>query len=173
MYLAFVVVAIPTHNSEKHLGTVLLKARSNFSHILVVDDGSEDDTVRIAKAAGVDIIRHPVSLGRAAVYRSLLRAVMEKNPEALVVLNGNGYCDPDDISQVLDPVLSGDAEIVEWAETGFAAYSGSVLHSLMVRENRILVDGSRLQKEPTIKILGNNSQTATHEEGMVKSELGG
>ncbi len=173
MHLAHVVVAIPTHNSEKHLGTVLLKARSRFSHILVVDNASEDDTVRIAKAAGADIVRHPMKLGTEAVYRSLLRAAIDRDPEVLVVLNGDGHCNPDDISGVLDPVLSGDAEIVECAETGFAAYSGSVLHSLMVRENRIQVDESRLEKEPTIKILGNSGQTATHEEDMVKSELGG
>ena len=173
MSLAYVVVAIPTHNNEKHLGTVLLKARSSFSHILVVDDASEDDTVRIAKAAGVDIVRHPMNLGMGAVYRTVLRAAIDKNPEVLVVLNGNGHCNPEEISRVLDPVLSGDAEIVKCSKTGFAAYSGSVLHSLMVRESRIQVDESRLEKEPAIKILRDSSQTATPEESMVRSELGG
>lgn len=173
MHLAHVVVAIPTHNNEKYLGTVLLKARNRFSHILVVDNASEDDTVRIAEAAGVDVVRHPMSLGRAAVCRSLLRAGIDRDPEVLVVLNGNGYCNPDEISRVLDPVLSGDAEIVECSETGFVAYSGSVLHSLMVREDRIQVDESRLGKEPTIKILSNDSQTANREENMIRSELGG
>lgn len=173
MRLAYVVVAIPTHNNEKHLGTVLLKARSSFSHILVVDDASEDDTVRIAKAAGVDIVRHPMNLGMGAVYRSVLRAATERNPEVLVVLNGNGHCDPEEISRVLDPVLSGDAEIVECHQTGFAAFSGSVLRGLIVRENRIQVDESRLENEPTIKILRDSSQTATREEGMMRSEFGG
>jgi glycosyltransferase involved in cell wall biosynthesis len=173
MYLAHVVVAIPTCNSEKYLGTVLLKARGKFSHILVVDNASEDDTVKIAKAAGADIVRHPMEFGTGAVYRTLLRAAIDKSPEVLVVLNGNGYCNPDEISHVLDPVLSGDAEIVECSETGFAAYSGSVLRSLMVRENRIQVDESRLEREPAIKILQKSSQTVTHKESMTKSEFGG
>jgi glycosyltransferase involved in cell wall biosynthesis len=173
MHLAHVVVAIPTYNNEEHLGTVLLKARSKFSHILVVDDASEDDTARIAKAAGVDIVRHPTTLGTGAVYRSVLRAAIDKDPEVLVVLNGNGHCDPDEISRVLDPILSGDADVVECSETGFAAYSGSVIHNLIVRESRIKVDEARLEKKPTITILGKTSKTAALEEGVVKSEYGG
>jgi len=151
--LAYVVVAIPTHNDEKHLGTVLLKARSDFSHILVVDDASEDDTVRIAKAAGAGVVRHPTTLGQAAVYRSLIRAAVDKNPEVLVVLNGNGYCNPDEISHVLDPVLNGEAEVVECAENGFAAYSGSVLQGLMVQGDRIHVDESLLGREAKVRVL--------------------
>ena len=150
-----------------------MKARSKFSHVLVVDDASEDDTVSIAKAAGVDIVRHPMRLGIGAVYRSVLRSALDKDAEALVVLAGNGHCNPDEISHVLDPVLNGDAEVVECPAKGFAAYSGSVLRSLMVRENRIKVDESRLGKEPIIKILDDTSKTATREEGILKSEYGG
>ncbi|MCK4443810.1 MAG: glycosyltransferase [Thermoplasmata archaeon] len=167
--MAYVIVAIPTHNNEEYLGTVLLKARSNFSHILVVDDGSEDDTARIAKAAGVDLVRHPLTLGMGAVYRSVLREALEKKPEVLVVLNGNGYCNPDNISYVLDELLKSEAEIVECEETGFAAYSGSILPSLIVRDDRIQVDESRLGREPTIRILMNNKEAASDDRGMVKS----
>lgn len=171
--LTHVVLAIPTCNNEKYLGTLLLKARRTFSDIIVVDDASEDDTVRIANAACVDIVRHPVSLGRNAVYRSILRAAREKDPDALVVLNGSGYRDPDEISHVLDPVLEGEAEIAECPGTGFAAYSRSVLHGLMVREERIYVDESLVDHEPTVKILENEREEESHEEAIVKPQAGG
>jgi glycosyltransferase involved in cell wall biosynthesis len=173
MHLAHVVVAIPTHNNEERIGTILLKTRSKYSNILVVDNASDDDTVRIANAAGADIVRHPMTLGKSAVYRSVIRAAMEMGPEVLVVLNGSGYCNPDEIPSVLDPVLNGEAEVVECAETGFAAYSGSVLHSLMVQGDRIIVEESLLKREPKVKVLVNKVETSSQEEVVGKLESGG
>ena len=150
--MAYVVVAFHTHNSERDIGTVLLKARMNFTDIVVVDDGSEDETVRVAMAAGAEVVRHPMTLGRAATYRSMLRAVAEKEPEAFIICSDNGRCNPDEMLKVLDPVLSGEAEVVE-SNNGLSAYSGSILHSLRVQEERIQVDRSLLDREPVVKIL--------------------
>ncbi len=149
--MAYVVVAFHTHNSERLIGTVLLKAGRNFTDIVVVDDGSEDETVRVAMAAGAEVVRHPITLGLAAIYRSMLRAVAEKKPEAFIICSGKGHCNPDEMLEVLDPILSGEVEVVE--SNGLSAYSGSILHSLRVQEERIRADRSLLGREPVVKVL--------------------
>lgn len=145
-------MAFHTHNSERHIGTILLKAGRNFTDIVVVDDASEDETVRVAMAAGAEVVRHPMTLGKAAICRSMLRAVAEKNPEAFIICSGSECCNPDEMLEVLDPVLSGEAEVVE-STNGLSAYSGSILHSLRVQEEKIRVDRSLLDREPVVKIL--------------------
>lgn len=59
-----VLIAIPVFNEQKYLGRVLDKVRRFHPHVLVVDDGSTDDTPKILAARGdVAVIRHPTNLG--------------------------------------------------------------------------------------------------------------
>lgn len=61
-----VVIVIPAYNEERFIGSVLLKLRHYPAIIIVVDDGSSDDTARIAQDAGALVIRHPCNRGKGA-----------------------------------------------------------------------------------------------------------
>ncbi|HOT03576.1 MAG TPA: glycosyltransferase family 2 protein, partial [Methanolinea sp.] len=106
------VAVIPAYNEELTIGTVVLRTRQHVDHVIVVDDGSTDKTASIATLAGAEVLQHPINLGKAqAMFKGFARA-KEYNPLAVVMLDADGQHNPDEIPELLKPVLSGDADLV-------------------------------------------------------------
>lgn len=59
-------VIIPMYNEATVLGTVVRDVVAAFSNVVCVDDGSSDDSVEVAAAAGAHVLRHPINLGQGA-----------------------------------------------------------------------------------------------------------
>ena len=74
--------------------------------ILVVDDGSMDDTGSIARNAGAHVIRHVRSTGVGAAFRTALNHALEMDVDFLVTIDADGQFDPRDISLLSHPVIS-------------------------------------------------------------------
>ncbi len=107
-----VVVGIPTYNEEVAIGTVVVQAQRYADEVVVVDDGSSDDTVQIALDAGATVIEHEVNRGKGGAIRTLMQHVRNGDDvDALVVLDGDGQHLPVDIPDVVDPVLEGECEV--------------------------------------------------------------
>jgi glycosyltransferase involved in cell wall biosynthesis len=99
-------IIIPAKNESVAIGDVVRTARSEYpgAEIIVVDDGSTDDTASTAEKAGADVIRHPESLGNGASVKSGARAAQG---EILVFLDGDGQHDPRDIGKLLTKLDQG------------------------------------------------------------------
>jgi glycosyltransferase involved in cell wall biosynthesis len=80
--------------------------------VLVVDDGSEDETARLARLAGAHVIRHGKNRGKAAALRSGFAWALENGFDLVVSLDGDGQHDPDLIPLLLAPLRAGDADLV-------------------------------------------------------------
>ena len=108
-----IIVGIPAHNEEVAIGSIVLQAQRHVDKVIVVDDGSSDDTVRIATEAGAAVIQHEDNKGKGGAIRTLLQHVQEENgdTDALVLLDGDGQHVPSDIPHVAEPVLAGDCDI--------------------------------------------------------------
>ena len=115
-----ILVAIPAFNEGATIGSVVLKARQFASEVVVVDDGSTDDTAETAALAGAHVIHHARNLGKGFAVRSAWLYAREHEPEAFVLLDGDHQHDPNDIPRLVGTVLSGKSDIVigvRWGKT--------------------------------------------------------
>lgn len=81
--------------------------------LLVVDDGSTDGTAEWARAAGAVVLRHEENRGVGAAIRRGIDHAREKGYDIVVVISGGGKTPPAQIPRLLDPILNGDAELVQ------------------------------------------------------------
>jgi len=107
-----VLVAIPAHNEDRYIGSVVLKLRAAGYQVLVVDDGSSDRTADIAAAAGAVIVQHSENQGKASAVRSAFEEARKLGVDALVLLDGDSQHDPFEVEQVVEPVVAGRADMV-------------------------------------------------------------
>ena len=106
-----ILALIPAFNEDRFIGSVVLKARGFVDQVIVIDDGSTDETARIAEAAGATVIRQEANSGKAAALNAGFMLARKLNASALVMLDGDGQHSPSDIPAILQPVVSGEADI--------------------------------------------------------------
>jgi glycosyltransferase involved in cell wall biosynthesis len=100
------VAIIPALNASATIGAVVEEALRHVGRVLVVDDGSTDDTADRARRAGAEVIRHPKNRGKgAALVSAFERLLAERRPgdfEAAITLDADGQHDPADIPVLAD-----------------------------------------------------------------------
>ncbi len=108
---------IPAYNEEENIASVIKEIPRNIFRrkvkILVVDDGSRDATVAVAKKAGADqVISHKQNQGLGAAFRTGVDYALQTNAEILVTIDADGQFNPKDIPKIAEPVLKGEADMV-------------------------------------------------------------
>jgi glycosyltransferase involved in cell wall biosynthesis len=107
-----VVAAIPCHNEEQSIAGIVRSVQEHVHQVVVVDDGSSDDTGKTAEAAGALVVRHDCNQGPGVAYRSCLEAGRELAADVLVTLDGDGQHLPEELPRVLAPLLREEADLV-------------------------------------------------------------
>lgn len=105
------MLCIPAFNEEKTIAKVVLLSRKYADKVVVCDDGGTDLTGEIARELGADVVRHEKNLGYGAALQTLFRRAQELDADILVTFDGDGQHDPRDISNVVEPVKNGEADI--------------------------------------------------------------
>jgi glycosyltransferase involved in cell wall biosynthesis len=107
-----VVVVIPAFNEERFIGSVVLSILQFPVTVIVVDDGSTDNTVFIANAAGALVLRHEENMGKGKALNTGIREARQMNPEAIVVIDGDGQHLARELPSLVRPILEDGADIV-------------------------------------------------------------
>ena len=107
-------VIIPAYNEEDVIGEVVARVRQVYPDIevIVVDDGSQDETADRAREAGSRVISHPYNIGNGAAVKTGIR---NARGETLVLLDGDGQHAPEDIPRLIEKL--GPYDMVVGART--------------------------------------------------------
>lgn len=176
-----VVAIIPCHNTESHIAEVVTKCLPHVAQVIVVDDGSTDDTAEVARKAGAQVIRHGRNMGYGAAIKIGFREAQIKGNDIIVTIDGDGQNNPSEIPLLLEPILGGEADLVigsrfrsnnhnmpryrkfgigviTWlwnvlskvkvsdSQSGFRAYSKTLLKDLVLSENGMCISIEILEK---------------------------
>ena len=112
-----VVAAIPAYNEEQMIAKTIVCAKKYVERVIVVDDGSEDDTAEIAQSLGAVTYRHTKNRGKGAALRTIFVAARELGVTVLVTLDADAQHNPSEIPKLIAPILNKDADIVIGSRT--------------------------------------------------------
>ncbi|MHC4294860.1 MAG: glycosyltransferase family 2 protein [Planctomycetota bacterium] len=109
------VVIMPALNEEATVGETIRRIPQEIPgvasiDVMVVDDGSTDGTVREARSAGAIVLSHPAHRGLGAAFQSGLSRSLEMGADLIVSIDSDGQFDPQTITELIAPVVSGDAD---------------------------------------------------------------
>ncbi|MBI3767376.1 MAG: glycosyltransferase family 2 protein [Deltaproteobacteria bacterium] len=108
------LVVIPALNEGSRIARVIdgLRRAAADLDVLVVDDGSSDDTATRARAAGARVVSHPFNLGYGAALQTGYKHALRAHYAHLVQMDGDGQHDPADVPRLVAPLRAGAADVV-------------------------------------------------------------
>lgn len=107
-----VIAFIPAFNECHTIRSVVENVRNFVDLVIVVDDGSVDNTVEEAKAAGAHVISHTHNRGVGASFKTGFYACLNENADIMVTLDGDGQFNPEDIPRLIAPIIEDKADFV-------------------------------------------------------------
>ncbi|MGZ4847859.1 MAG: glycosyltransferase family 2 protein, partial [Halobacteriota archaeon] len=110
--LLTVMVGIPCYNEEVAIGSLVARASQYADRVVVLDDGSTDKTAEVARLVGADVLMHSANFGKGVALRDLFKFAAQCDVDILVILDGDGQHDPDDIPKLVKPLVFDEADIV-------------------------------------------------------------
>jgi glycosyltransferase involved in cell wall biosynthesis len=136
-----ILVAIPSFNEEVAIGSVVLRSLKFAGKVLVIDDGSTDKTAEIARLAGAEVLVHVKNMGKGAAIKSAFEYAKKNDAEILVLIDGDGQHNPDEIPLLISPIILEEAD--------------------MVNGSRFLLKNGNSNKVPAYRRLGQEVLTLT------------
>jgi glycosyltransferase involved in cell wall biosynthesis len=106
-----ILALIPGYQEGPRIATVVASARAHLP-VVVVDDGSTDDTAARAEAAGATVLRQSRNAGKGAALRAGFRHALAGGADAVVTLDADGQHDPDEIPAFLAAYAASRPELV-------------------------------------------------------------
>jgi glycosyltransferase involved in cell wall biosynthesis len=105
------VAAIPAWNEAGRLGPIVEATRAQLP-VLVVDDGSADETAAVAEGAGAMVVRHSENQGKGVALLTGFAWALEREYEAVLTLDADGQHDPADIPKFLAAYAAGAGDLI-------------------------------------------------------------
>ncbi|MDQ6795882.1 MAG: DUF2304 family protein [Chloroflexota bacterium] len=125
--LGGVLVCIPAFEEADNLPAVLAEIPKQMgglpTHVLVIDDGSRDNTAAVAAANGAHVVTHPVNSGQGAALQTGYLVAERLGVEVVVTLDADGQHDPAEMGRLVEPIVEDQADFVVGSRRG-GGYDG-------------------------------------------------
>jgi glycosyltransferase involved in cell wall biosynthesis len=107
-----VFCVIPAYNEEKNIAAIIKQVSPLIDVLVVVDDGSTDNTYGLAKNSGGTVLRHIINRGQGAALRTGTEYCLKHNADIIVHFDADGQFLASDIENIVAPIKAGEAEVV-------------------------------------------------------------
>jgi glycosyltransferase involved in cell wall biosynthesis len=130
------LIIVPALNEAGSIGAVIdeVRAQDPGFEVLVIDDGSTDQTAGVARAAGAILLQLPFNVGIGGAVQAGYQYARDRGFDIVVRIDGDGQHDPGEIADLLEPILDDRADMV--VGTRFAkggGYRGTRLRRVGIR----------------------------------------
>ena len=106
-----VFIVIPAFNEGPAVGDAVRSVLSRYQNVIVVDDGSSDDTAERARAAGALVVTHLINRGQGAALKTGLDYGILRGADVLVTFDADGQHHSDDVDALIVPVVQGGCDV--------------------------------------------------------------
>ena len=109
-----ILIIIPAYNEEATLGAVIDDVHKALpdATVLVVNDGSLDNTSAIAKEHGAKLLTHPFNMGIGATVQTGYKYAVARDYDIAIQVDADGQHPPEQIEHLIEPILEGRADVV-------------------------------------------------------------
>ncbi len=106
-----VIVVVPAYNEGATIEAVVRELRAEGVRVVVVDDGSKDDTGAVARSAGAEVLRHAINRGQGAAIQTGIAHALRRAADVVVTFDADGQHDAKDIHGLAAPVLAAQCDV--------------------------------------------------------------
>ena len=107
-----IITVIPAYNEEKRIVNVIKDCLKFSAKVIVIDDGSLDSTSNVASATGALVVKHKLNSGKGSAIRTAINILRDYQAEVIVLIDADGQDNPSFIPKLVEPILSGKADLV-------------------------------------------------------------
>lgn len=107
-----IIVVIAAYNEEKRIRGVVNDVSIYVDKVIVVDDGSMDNTAKVVNNSKAEVLIHRINLGQGAALQTGLDYAKKYEPSVVVTYDADGQFDASEIPLVIAPILKNEAEVV-------------------------------------------------------------
>ena len=101
-----IFAVMPAHNEEKTIANIIKRAKK-YCSVIVVDDGSSDNTAKISKKSGAILVRHDRKSGYGKSLKDGIEEALRRKAKIIITLDSDGQHNPDDIPRFIDMINDG------------------------------------------------------------------
>lgn len=107
-----IICVIPAWNEAKSISEVVKRVKQKVDAVVVVDDGSSDDTASLAQAAGAVVLVHPINRGQGAALRTGTQFALDQGADIIVHFDSDNQFVAEEITEVVAPIVKGEVDAV-------------------------------------------------------------
>ena len=105
------ICIIPAYNEERNVRNVVENAQKFVDEVVVVDDHSEDNTLKEAEKTSAFVLHHPVNRGQGAAIQTGNEFALDKEADIIVHFDADGQFLPEEIKEIVAPIIKGEADV--------------------------------------------------------------